>query len=164
MASLTLGSDVGGIVPIALALVACGGDGHDEPLTSSSSGGSGGGATLTPPEAGLPDWECPPSQRPLEDEACQPAGIPAASCGVYFEPVDGSCRAILPTDPCPSGTMVVPGEADCHEPAPCGTGTWGDIPVEPDTQYVDESYGGDDADSRSPESMSDTNRTAPPTC
>lgn len=36
--------------------------------------------------------------------------------------------------------MAVPGEAACREVAPCGEGTWGDIPVEPNTQHVDPAY------------------------
>ena len=31
--------------------------------------------------------------------------------------------------------MAIPGEPSCHEVAPCGTGTWGDIPVAGDTEH-----------------------------
>lgn len=43
--------------------------------------------------------------------------------------------------------MAIPGETVCREVAPCGSGTWGDIPVEPGaTQYVDASYAGGGSD------------------
>lgn len=42
--------------------------------------------------------------------------------------------------------MAVPGETTCREVAPCGSGRWGTIPVEPSTQYVDGAYAGLDSD------------------
>lgn len=42
--------------------------------------------------------------------------------------------------------MAVPGESECRPVAPCADGTWGDIPVEPDTQFVDAAYGGGASD------------------
>jgi hypothetical protein len=42
--------------------------------------------------------------------------------------------------------MAVPGETVCREVAPCGSGTWGDIVVEPDSQHVQRSYSGMDSD------------------
>lgn len=133
-----------------LAMAACGGEATEEPVATSSDGGSGGGSeSLVPPEAGLPELPCPAGERLLADGACQPAGVPAASCGAYFEPVDGGCRAIVPAEPCASGAMAVPGETACHAPASCGAGKWGDIPVDADTQYVDCTYGGSDADGSS---------------
>jgi len=42
--------------------------------------------------------------------------------------------------------MATPGEPACREVAPCGAGTWGSIPVEPDTQHVDVTYLGGDGD------------------
>ena len=42
--------------------------------------------------------------------------------------------------------MAVPGETECREVAPCGDGTWGDIPVEANTQYGDVAYSGGDSD------------------
>ena len=38
--------------------------------------------------------------------------------------------------------LAVPGDAACHELAPCASGTWGSIPVEPSTQHVDPAYAG----------------------
>src|SRR5690349_3224518 len=95
--------------------------------------------------AGLPlDMPpCAPGEAQLEDGTCQKAGIPPDACGEGFMP-DGNdgCEAILPDEPCPKGLMAVPGMTQCEEVAPCGSGTWGDIPVEPSTQYVDQSYTG----------------------
>ncbi|WP_437501078.1 right-handed parallel beta-helix repeat-containing protein [Sorangium sp. So ce1099] len=42
--------------------------------------------------------------------------------------------------------MAIPGEARCREVAPCGEGPWGDIPVEANTQFVDQAYAGADSD------------------
>jgi hypothetical protein len=36
--------------------------------------------------------------------------------------------------------MAIVGDTECREIAPCGTGTWGDIPIEADTQFVDANY------------------------
>ncbi len=42
--------------------------------------------------------------------------------------------------------MAIPGEVACREVAPCGTGTWGDIPIDGTTQFVDRSYLGGGSD------------------
>jgi hypothetical protein len=97
---------------------------------------------------GLPlDMKCPPGETPLKDGSCQAAGVPPELCGDGFEADgEGGCRPILPEEPCPDGRMAVPGETECHEVMPCGTGTWGDIPIEPGTHFVDKSYPGVDSD------------------
>lgn len=97
--------------------------------------------------AGLPpDMPCPPGELPLDGGGCQPAGVPPEACGKGFEP-DGQqgCNPILPADPCSKGQMAVPGDTQCHEVAPCGTGDYGDIPVEATTQFVNGSYAGTDS-------------------
>jgi hypothetical protein len=97
--------------------------------------------------AGLPlDMPCAPGELALEDGTCQPAGVPPEACGQGFEP-DGKqgCEPILPAETCMSGQMAVLGETTCREVAPCGDGTWGDIPIEADTLYVDQSYPGNDS-------------------
>jgi hypothetical protein len=78
-----------------------------------------------------------------ESAVGEPAGIPASSCATGFES-DGArgCRAILPSDACGPGTMAIPGDAVCRDVAPCADGTWGDVPVEASTQFVDASFGG----------------------
>lgn len=97
---------------------------------------------------GLPlDMPCPPGETPLQDGSCQAPGVPPSECGDGFQPDGGGgCEAILPEEPCPDGSMAIPGETECHPVSPCGAGTWGDIPVEPDTQFVDGSYAGADSD------------------
>jgi hypothetical protein len=42
--------------------------------------------------------------------------------------------------------MALPGETVCREVAPCGDATWGEIPIDGDTQHVDASYAGMDSD------------------
>ncbi|CAN92891.1 putative cell surface protein [Sorangium cellulosum So ce56] len=98
--------------------------------------------------AGLPpDMPCPPGQLALEDGRCQPAGVPPEACGEGFVADGrGGCSAILPEDECPEGQMAIPGETSCRNVASCGEGPWGDIPVEANTQFVDQSYAGDDSD------------------
>ncbi|AUX39975.1 uncharacterized protein SOCE26_013700 [Sorangium cellulosum] len=98
--------------------------------------------------AGLPpDMPCPPGQVVLEGGRCQPAGVPPEACAEGFVPDGGGgCAAILPREACPEGQMAIPGETRCREVAPCGDGRWGDIPVEENTQFVDQAYTGGDSD------------------
>jgi len=78
-------------------------------------------------------------------EGCKPAGIWVCAEGFVSDEL-GGCLPILPAGPCPEGTMAIPGETECREIAPCADGTWGDIPVGPDTQHVDGTYAGGDSD------------------
>lgn len=98
--------------------------------------------------AGLPsDMPCPPGETLSMDGACQSAGVPASECGEGFvSDGDDGCEPVLPGTACPPGQMAVPGEPDCHDVAPCAAGTWGGIPIEPGTQFVDKSYPGNDSD------------------
>jgi hypothetical protein len=89
---------------------------------------------------------CPPAEW-LRDGVCVPAGVPSDGCGEGFShDGDRGCEAILPAAPCAAGLMAIPGETSCREVAPCSGAPWGDIPVEPDTEYVDASYPGMDSD------------------
>jgi hypothetical protein len=86
---------------------------------------------------------CAAGESLQDDGHCEPAGIPPTSCGAGFTPDDRrGCTAVLPADPCPRGKVAVPGDTACREIAPCGDGTWGSIPVEASTQYVDASFAG----------------------
>jgi len=99
-------------------------------------------------DAGLPpDLLCAPAEW-LDDEGnCIPAGVPSDGCAEGFvHDGDRGCDPILPPAPCPAGLMAVPGEMACREVAPCAAGTWGDIPVETNTEHVDASYAGMDSD------------------
>lgn len=91
--------------------------------------------------AGLPsDMACPPGELEV-DGACRKAGLQPGDCDPGFvHDGDVGCDPILPEETCPFGLMAVPGDAECREIMPCGEGTWGDIPVEANTQYVDASY------------------------
>jgi hypothetical protein len=87
-----------------------------------------------------PDMPCPPGEWQRGTE-CVPAGVPADGCGEGFaHDGDRGCEPILPEQDCAEGLMAIPGETTCREVAACAAGTWGDIPVEPDTEYVDASY------------------------
>jgi len=75
------------------------------------------------------------------DTKCVPVGVETCGKGFVSDGA-GGCNATLPKDACPKGSMAVPGETTCHEVASCGTGTFGDIPDDPGTIYVDASYVG----------------------
>jgi hypothetical protein len=98
-----------------------------------------------PPEAAISCGD--PLELALPDGSCMRPGIPPDGCAPGFVH-DGEygCEPVLPLAPCPPGLMAVPGDTECHAVMPCGEGRWGDIPVEPDTQYVDKSYAGMDSD------------------
>ncbi len=99
--------------------------------------------------AGLPpDMPCPPGELLQGDGVtCQKAGVPPSACGAGFMP-DGKdgCEPILPADTCTEGLMAIPGDTVCHEVAPCGSGAWGDIPIDANTQFVDQAYAGGNSD------------------
>lgn len=115
-------------------------------------GGSGGGAELpcaagellddegSCRPAGLPaDWQEPPGpDLPGEGDV----GVPPDACASGFAPVDHGCEPILPPDPCPPGTLALPGDLSCHPVADCGAGPWGAIQVDASTQFVDASNAG----------------------
>jgi hypothetical protein len=48
----------------------------------------------------------------------------------------------LPEMACEAGAMALAGETSCREVAPCAAGTFGDIVVDADTEYVDASFSG----------------------
>ncbi|RLB57816.1 MAG: hypothetical protein DRI90_17535 [Deltaproteobacteria bacterium] len=83
-----------------------------------------------------------------ENGSCLAAGVPPDRCAAGFEP-DGAegCRAILPSAPCSTpGQVAYLGDTSCHDIAPCGSGTWGQIPTDSATQHVDGSTTEPDAD------------------
>jgi len=105
--------------------------------------GCGGDETSPKPDAGgHTKTGCVPGEVTREDGTCQPAGVPPESCGEGFEPGDGGCTAILPADPCGPGQVALPGETGCHGLSECGSGSWGDIPVDGATEFVDASFTG----------------------
>jgi hypothetical protein len=108
--------------------------------------GCGDDAVGEPPEpTGTAECEDPFATR-LPDGTCLRPGITPDSCAPGFEH-DGSygCLPVLPPDICPAGQMAVPGDAACRPVMECAPGTWGDIPVDATTEYVDASYAGGDS-------------------
>ncbi|RLB48132.1 MAG: hypothetical protein DRI90_25660 [Deltaproteobacteria bacterium] len=142
------------LLMLVLGSLSCGGD--DSTPGGEAGGGAGGqelcpvpnrlledGSCLAP---GVQDNGCPAGELGLEDGSCQPAGVPPELCADGFEPLDQGCEPILPADPCPPGLMAVPGDTVCREVAPCGTGRWGDIPIDGSTEHVDGAYAGGNND------------------
>jgi len=125
------------------ALIGCGGD--DEPGGSSSSGtgggGGGGGEGGYTSTAGAM-LHCPPGEWLQQDGSCLPPGVPENGCAAGFTFVDGGCEAVLPGEPCAAGTMAIPGDTVCRPVGSCGSGTWGDIPTNAPTEYVNGAFGG----------------------
>ncbi|MBW2459278.1 MAG: hypothetical protein JRI68_32580 [Deltaproteobacteria bacterium] len=98
-------------------------------------------------DAGPIPGPCPAGELELPAGGCQPAGIPPEACGEGFSPTgDGACDPVLPAAPCDPGLMAIPGETECRPVAPCGSGTWGDIPTDSTTEHVDAAYGGSSSD------------------
>jgi len=104
-----------------------------------------------------PEEVAPPADAPSEvgtvdcgersvmgpDGTCVAVGVPDDGCAKGFKSdLHGGCTPVLPEAPCAAGSMAVPGESACREVAPCGSGTWGDIPVDATTLYVDRAYTG----------------------
>ena len=90
---------------------------------------------------------CAPGTLVQDDGTCLAAGPAAFGCAEGFTAADdGGCEPVLPADECADGLVAVPGDARCRPLADCGDGTWGSIPVDATTEYVDASYAGADSD------------------
>jgi hypothetical protein len=132
---------------ISLVLVGCGAeDRGGSPATPSPDAECLAPARLVgeiciPP--GVQDDGCAAGTVARQDGTCLPAGIVEGGCAEGFTH-DGAagCVAILPEQACPAGQMAVPGDATCHPVMDCGEGTWGDIPLDATTVFVDASYTG----------------------
>ncbi|MBW2457338.1 MAG: right-handed parallel beta-helix repeat-containing protein [Deltaproteobacteria bacterium] len=128
-----------------VGVVGCGESDDTNPgttTTTTSDGGSGGAGGGAPPGTGaiLP---CPPGELELSGGVCQAPGVPVDGCATGFShDGDGGCVPIRPAAPCGPGQMASLGETSCRAVAPCGSGTWGDIPVGPGTVYVNQGYTG----------------------
>jgi hypothetical protein len=86
---------------------------------------------------------CPAGELALEDGTCTQPGVPASACGEGFvHDGDAACEPVLPPMPCDPGEMARIGKSSCSPISTCGSGTWGDIPVEADTVYVDATANG----------------------
>ncbi len=109
-----------------------------------------------------PTANCPAGELELPDGGCLRAGMLENGCeagqfaadGSCVQPglppdwctagPDGGCEPLVPS--CDVGEIALPGDPNCRPLTDCGTGTWGSIPVEPDTIYVDASYQPNDSD------------------
>jgi len=106
------------------------------------------GGGCCPLENVLPEMTgCCPAGSLATDSGCLAAGVPPELCPEGFVP-DGEqgCDAVLPATPCPDGQMAIPGEMACREIGACGSGTWGDIVTDGNTEHVDPSYTGGGSD------------------
>jgi hypothetical protein len=88
---------------------------------------------------------CPPDRIALADGSCFLPGV--QECPQGFEPEDGGCAPILPDAPCMPGQLATVGMTRCAPLAPCGEEPWGNIPIEPNTVFVDASYVGTESGS-----------------
>jgi len=107
-------------------------------------GGAGTGGKGPAPDGGTTG--CEPGEATDDAGGCVRAGVPENGCAPGFTSKDDACVAVLPDAPCPAGQMAVPGEAGCRDVAACAPGTWGDIPVDASTVYVDAAYAGGNSD------------------
>jgi len=82
--------------------------------------------------------ECGPAAIPRPSGGCTPVGVDRCDPGFVLDGT-GGCRVLLPAAPCGPGEVALPGELACHPLASCGSGTWGDIPLEADAIFVDAS-------------------------
>jgi hypothetical protein len=89
--------------------------------------------------------DCGQNEVPMAGGGCRPVGVSSCAPGFRADPSAG-CTAILPSEPCKVGSMALLGEETCRLVAPCPAGTYGDIPVESSTVFVDAAAGRDDGD------------------
>jgi hypothetical protein len=76
---------------------------------------------------------------------CVPPGVQDDGCEAGARLIDGACEAVIAAR-CPPGEVPVVGSEACEALMDCGTGTWGDLPIDASTQHVDGAYGGGDSD------------------
>jgi hypothetical protein len=90
-----------------------------------------------------PSVDCEEHEVALPNGDCVRPGVLPDGCADGFVH-DGAygCDAVLPQEPCPAGSMALPGDISCHPVMECGVGTWGDIPRDATTQHVDATFVG----------------------
>ncbi len=85
------------------------------------------------------------------DGSCVAIGVLPDQCADGFDPTaEGGCEPHLPDAPCGDGQLALPGDDSCQPLAACGDGTWGTIPVEPSTVYVEANTSGGDGSAAAP--------------
>jgi hypothetical protein len=93
-------------------------------------------------QAGVQDNGCLAGQYD-DGGGCRMPGLPPDRCDAGD---DGGCEPILPSAPCAAGELALPGETSCRPIADCGTGTWGNIPTDSTSVFVDNAYTGGNSD------------------
>lgn len=63
-------------------------------------------------------------------------GVPPELCADGFSPTEFGCEPVLSQDPCLDGQMAVPGDAACHDVAPCASGEYPEATPGQEVQYV----------------------------
>jgi hypothetical protein len=126
------------LVGVLAVLVGCGSD-----AAPAAPGGSGGAGGATAPESGAREGACPAGQWLDDADNCHAAGVAPSGCAAGFEhDGDVSCTPVQPDNPCAVGQLAALGETSCRSIGPCGSGTWGDIPVDGAAVHVDAGYTG----------------------
>lgn len=145
-----------GALLLVVTTVACG-EARDEAEACASSALTLADGTCA--RAGVPADGCGDGFAPDGGGGCAPI-LPKGPCGDEALPVlgDARCASVgphatsLPSAPpsCKPGASAVPGDAECHEVSPCGSGRFGDDPRDAGTIHVDASAaaGGDGSESR----------------
>jgi hypothetical protein len=144
---------------IAAGMPGCEGDettGLTTTSTSGPGGSGGGGSTPVAPAAGLPGCaqefvdddgvcrpelaDCPAGSIPQLANGCVTVGV--VDCDPIFVGADGLCLPHVAD--CPMGSFPVPTEGcvPIDGADGCGTGTFGAIPDDPGTVYVDAAFVG----------------------
>jgi hypothetical protein len=106
----------------------------------------GGEDTIAPPDED-PPVQCAEGEVALPDGSCIRPGVPPDACAEGFVH-DGEygCEPILPAQACAPGQIAIPGDTTCRPIMDCGTGRWGNLPVDGATVYVDQAYAAGDGD------------------
>jgi hypothetical protein len=118
---------------------ACVASGVDVCAEGFESDGAGGCKAI------LPDAECKGTTIATPgDRACRPVGVTA--CAEGFQADDTFQCAAVVGEECGFGTLTVLGSMDCQPLGDCGTTTWGPMPIEPGTIFVDGTYAKGDSD------------------
>lgn len=124
-----LSSALTAVATLALATVAC---------------GSGSNTPADDEEQPPPPGTCEPPNRVVDDRCVEPGvqddGCPAGTVAQD----DSSCApaGVAPPPPCADGLIAAVGAERCAPIMSCGSGPWGDLPVDAATQYVDRSFTG----------------------
>ncbi|MFC1482176.1 right-handed parallel beta-helix repeat-containing protein [Myxococcota bacterium] len=85
------------------------------------------------------------TERPVLGGGCETVGVTQCAPG-FVATGSGGCEPTLPPSACPPGSRAQLGSADCIPIADCGVSTWGNIPLDATTVFVDASADASGAD------------------